>query len=166
MSDESSTKPYLIRAIFEWCTDLGYTPYLAVQVDAQTVVPREYVKNGEIVLNISPLATSRLTLGNEFIDFLARFGGAARSISVPVKNVSAVYARENGHGLAFEVAREEALVKDSPPGLPALPAPATAELRPSLERPALASVEPAKSNDTPLTPDDGPKGRPRLTIVK
>lgn len=162
MSEESSTKPYLIRAIYEWCTDLGYTPYLAVQVDAQTVVPREYVKNGEIVLNISPLATSRLTLGNEFIDFQARFGGVARSISVPVRNVSAVYARENGQGMAFEVVGHEGQAHDSPP---ALPAPEGSRAPPASDRPALAAVDSAKSSD-PVAPDDGPKGRPRLTIVK
>jgi len=105
MSDEISTKPYLIRAIYEWCTDNGLTPYLAVHVDDQTVVPREYVQNDEIVLNIGALATSRLTLGNDFVDFQARFGGVARAISVPIKNVSAIYARENGQGMAFEVTR-------------------------------------------------------------
>ena len=157
MSDASSTKPYLIRAIYEWCTDTGFTPYLAVQVDDQTVVPREYVKNGEIVLNISSLATSKLALGNEFVDFQARFGGVARSISVPIANVSAVYARENGHGMAFEVPPGIAQGQDAP----ALPAPD--DKRPSL-RPALAPVDTATA--PPPAPDDGPKGKPRLTIVK
>ena len=80
---ELSTKPYLIRAIHEWCSDSGYTPYIAVVADDGVNVPREFVKNGEIVLNISPLATSRLSLGNEFIEFQARFGGVAPRVSAP-----------------------------------------------------------------------------------
>ena len=106
---ESSTKPYLIRAIHEWCTDNGYTPYLAVAVDGRTVVPREHVRNGEIVLNVSSMATHRLSLGNDLIEFQARFGGIARDLSIPVENVSAIYARENGHGMAFEVPKAVAL---------------------------------------------------------
>jgi stringent starvation protein B len=100
---ETSTKPYLIRAIHEWCSDNGYTPYLAVAVDERTQVPMEYVKAGEIVLNVSLGATNRLALGNELISFQARFGGVAREISVPIDSISAIYARENGHGMAFEV---------------------------------------------------------------
>lgn len=100
---ETSTKPYLIRAIHEWCSDNGYTPYLAVAVDDRTQVPMEYVKAGEIVLNVSLGATNRLTLGNELISFQARFGGVAREISVPIDSISAIYARENGHGMAFDV---------------------------------------------------------------
>ena len=100
---ETSTKPYLLRAIYEWCTDNGYTPYLAAMVDANTRVPREFVKNGEIVLNISFSATSGLKMDNDLINFHARFGGVAREISVPVENVVAIYARENGQGMAFEV---------------------------------------------------------------
>ncbi|MFA7503199.1 MAG: ClpXP protease specificity-enhancing factor [Burkholderiaceae bacterium] len=100
----TSTKPYLLRAIYEWCRDLGYTPYLSVVVDEHTLVPAEHVVNGEIVLNVSPAATNGLSMGNELIEFQARFGGVARQLSVPVANVSAIYARENGHGMAFEVA--------------------------------------------------------------
>lgn len=100
---ETSTKPYLIRAIHEWCTDNGYTPYVAVAVDARTHVPMEHVRNGEIVLNVSPLATNHLRLGNQLIEFQARFGGVPRELSIPVENVTAIYARENGHGMAFEV---------------------------------------------------------------
>ena len=97
----SSTRPYLIRALYEWCTDNGFTPYVAVQVDDSVQVPREYVKNGEIVLNVSFDATSSLKLGNDFIEFKARFAGTAREIMVPVGNVIAIYARENGQGMAF-----------------------------------------------------------------
>lgn len=99
--DSNSTRPYLIRALYEWCTDNGFTPYVAVVVDESVQVPREYVKNGEIVLNLSFDATSSLTLGNEFIEFKARFAGTARDIMVPVSRVIAIYARENGQGMAF-----------------------------------------------------------------
>jgi len=104
---ETSTKPYLLRALYEWCTDNGYTPYIVVSVDARTRVPMEFVKNGEIVLNISFEATGNLKMDNDFIHFKARFGGVAREIEVPVDNVSAIYARENGQGMAFEVRRDE-----------------------------------------------------------
>ena len=103
-----STRPYLIRALYEWCTDNGFTPYVAVKVDASVQVPREHVQGGEIVLNISYDATSSLKLGNDFIEFKARFGGQARDIMVPVHRVMAVYARENGQGMAFPVSDDEA----------------------------------------------------------
>lgn len=99
--DASSTRPYLIRALYEWCTDNGLTPYVAVAVDETVQVPREYVKNNEIVLNISFDATSSLQLGNDFIEFKARFAGSARDIMVPISRVIAIYARENGQGMAF-----------------------------------------------------------------
>jgi stringent starvation protein B len=102
-SQGSSTRPYLIRALHDWCTDNGFTPYLAVYVDRSVQVPQEYVKNNEIVLNVSFEATSQLQLGNEYIEFKARFGGMARDISVPVDHVIAIYARENGQGMAFPV---------------------------------------------------------------
>src|SRR6188472_2463178 len=97
----SSTRPYLIRALHDWCTDNGFTPYLAVHVDRSVQVPAEYVKNNEIVLNVGFEATSGLKLGNDFIEFKARFGGVAREIIVPVDHVVAIYARENGQGMAF-----------------------------------------------------------------
>lgn len=99
--DATSTRPYLIRALYEWCTDNGFTPHVAVAVDDSVQVPREYVKNGEIVLNIGFDATSSLKLGNDFIEFKARFAGTAREIMVPVDRVLAIYARENGQGMAF-----------------------------------------------------------------
>jgi stringent starvation protein B len=97
-----STKPYLIRAIFEWCVDQGFTPHIAVIVDERTVVPPGYARDGQIVLNLGPDATNQLVIGNELITFQARFGGVAHALSIPVANVVAVYARENGHGMAFE----------------------------------------------------------------
>ena len=99
----SSTRPYLIRALHDWCTDNGFTPYIAVFVDAKVQVPQEYVKNNEIVLNVGFEATSGLKLGNEQIEFKARFGGSAREIVVPIDHVVAIYARENGQGMAFPV---------------------------------------------------------------
>lgn len=99
--DSTSTRPYLIRALYEWCTDNGLTPYVAVAVDESVQVPREYVKNNEIVLNISFDATSSLKLGNDFIEFKARFAGSSRQIMVPIGRVIAIYARENGQGMAF-----------------------------------------------------------------
>jgi stringent starvation protein B len=100
---ETSTKPYLIRAIYEWCTDNGYTPYIAAIADGKARVPREFVKNGEIVLNISFGATSGLKMDNDVIHFNARFGGVSREIVVPIENVAAIYASENGQGMAFEL---------------------------------------------------------------
>jgi stringent starvation protein B len=97
----TSTRPYLIRALHDWCSDNGYTPYIAVFVDARVQVPVEYVKNNEIVLNVGFEATTALKLGNEAIEFKARFGGKSRDIVVPVDHVIAIYARENGQGMAF-----------------------------------------------------------------
>ena len=97
----TSTRPYLVRALHEWCTDNGFTPYVAVFVDASVRVPMEFVKNNEIVLNVGFEATSGLQLGNEFIEFKARFGGSSREIRVPMNHVIAIYARENGQGMAF-----------------------------------------------------------------
>jgi stringent starvation protein B len=111
--DGTPTRPYLLRALHDWCTDNGFTPYLAVQVGPGVRVPMEYVKNNEIVLNCGFEATTGLKLGNEFIEFKARFGGVARDIIVPVDHVVAIYARENGQGMAFPMptaAAEGALV--------------------------------------------------------
>jgi stringent starvation protein B len=107
---ERSTKPYLIRAIHEWCADSSLTPYISVQVDANTRVPAEYVKNGEIVLNLSYDATHKLTIGNEVIQFAARFNGVSRECSVPISAVTGIFARENGRGMFFprEAAPENA----------------------------------------------------------
>lgn len=98
---ELSTKPYLIRAIYEWCSDSGYTPYISVKVDDQTRVPIEFVKDGEIVLNISHDAAHHLTLGNELIQFSARFSGVSREISIPVTTVQGIFAKETTQGILF-----------------------------------------------------------------
>ena len=98
-----STKPYLIRAIHEWCLDQGFTPYLQVTVDSRCQVPRGHVKDGQIVLNVGAAATNQMALGNDDIQFQARFNGAVFSVFVPIDCVAAIYARENGHGMAFDV---------------------------------------------------------------
>ncbi len=108
-----STKPYLIRALYEWCVDQGFTPYLSVAVDGLTQVPKAYVKDGQIVLNLSPEAVHQLVLGNDYITLSARFGGVAQPVSVPVGRVAAIYARENGNGMAFEL--EETPVPEAEP---------------------------------------------------
>jgi stringent starvation protein B len=141
---EASTKPYLIRAIYDWCTDSGFTPYVAVAVDETVRVPAEFVNNGEIVLNVSALASSRLLIDNEAISFQARFGGVAREVYVPMAQVIAVYARENGQGMAFEVPRAMSA-----------PAPRAGEVPAA----AATAVEPAEP------PKPAPE-RPRLTRIK
>ncbi|PWF22123.1 ClpXP protease specificity-enhancing factor [Corticimicrobacter populi] len=98
-----STKPYLIRALHEWCTDSGYTPYIVVQVNDRTLVPQGHVRDGQITLNISALATNKLLLGNEYVEFEARFNGRTERVSVPVGSVIAIYSRETGEGMGFEV---------------------------------------------------------------
>jgi stringent starvation protein B len=102
---ERSTKPYLIRAIHEWCSDSNFTPYISVRVDANTRVPAECVKNGEIVLNVGYDATHKLTIGNDLIQFAARFGGVSRECSIPIESVLGIFARENGQGLFFAEAQ-------------------------------------------------------------
>ena len=103
---EQSAKPYLVRAICEWCADNGLTPYLAVKVDARTKVPVAFVKNGEIVLNISAAATRRLTIDNDWVQFNARFAGVSQEVSVPMSAVSGVFAKETGYGFAFALAQD------------------------------------------------------------
>ena len=115
MSEPASTKPYLLRAIHEWCVDQGFTPYLNVVVDTHTRVPRQYVKDGQIVLNLGPEATHQLLMGNEIISFTARFSGVAQTLSIPVANVAAIYARENGQGMAFDVVAAESAAEAATP---------------------------------------------------
>ena len=120
---ETSTKPYFMRAIYEWCTDNGFTPYLAVKVFGAVKVPMEFVRNGEIVLNISFGATSGLKMDNDAVTFNARFGGVSREIYVPIANVQAVYASENGQGMAFELEMNEPLVEEADADAPVLQRP-------------------------------------------
>jgi stringent starvation protein B len=167
---EIPTKPYLLRALYEWCTDNGYTPHIAVRVDNHTRVPRQFVHNDEIVLNISFDATSQLQMGNEWIEFSARFSGKAHKIEVQVANVLAIYARENGQGMAFPVepavaaassgvgggGQLEAVVDESPPSkAPTHEPKSTPKTKPEEVKPS-------------STDDDGSKGsgKSHLKIVK
>lgn len=158
--DTPSTRPYLLRALYEWCTDNGFTPFIAVQVDETVRVPMEFVKDGEIVLNVSFDATSALKLGNDYIEFKGRFGGVARDILVPVSRVLAIYARENGQGMAFPVnpaMKQESQTK--PAGTDAV----------HTRSPAIASVDAgtAGAGTEPTPPKSGsPAGRPALTRIK
>jgi stringent starvation protein B len=136
IAQSTSTRPYLVRALHQWCTDNGYTPYVSVMVDQTVQVPRDYVNNGEIVLNVSFDATSGLQLSNEFIEFKARFGGVAREIVVPMGRVLAIYARENGQGMAFPAPSaadldntKQAIVQEEAPA-----SPAPSSTRPQLKR--------------------------------
>jgi stringent starvation protein B len=168
-----STKPYLLRAIYEWCTDSGYTPYLAVKVDAATTVPMEYVKKGEIILNISYGATSGLKMDNDAITFRARFNGVSRELYIPVQNVLAIYANENGQGMAFDVSTTAA---DMAPPASAPASSTSAETAPAAAAPAGLSAVPGKASSAPTAevshlPDgdnEPPKkgGRPTLTRIK
>ncbi|MEX3630561.1 MAG: ClpXP protease specificity-enhancing factor [Burkholderia sp.] len=164
---ETSTKPYLLRALYEWCTDNGYTPHISVRVDNSTRVPRQYVRDGEIVLNISFEATSALQMGNEWIEFTARFSGKAHKLEVPVANVLAIYARENGQGMAFQV---DATADE--PGEPTIEEDVVEGAPASADEAARDATEPSEGAEVPASsPDDdgGPSGksnRPRLKIVK
>ncbi len=151
---EISTKPYMLRAIHEWCTDSGLTPYIAVTVDEHTLVPNDFVRAGEIVLNISAEATNRLEISNELIQFQARFNGRAQELSIPVENVSAIYARENGHGMAFEVAT--AMAEDDD------------EDGDEATAPWLVSADDAEAESedrAPVSDEPAPRARPALTAV-
>ncbi|MGE0496978.1 MAG: ClpXP protease specificity-enhancing factor [Ramlibacter sp.] len=169
--ESTSTRPYLIRALYDWCTDNGFTPYVAVLVDESVQVPREYVKNGEIVLNISFDATSSLKLGNDFIEFKARFAGSAREIMVPVGRVIAIYARENGQGMAFPVpvpaTTGDEVSKPSPlSSVPAVPATGLSSSEGDPRVVQLVTPEAGPGDDTtdPPRPPSGP--RPALKRVK
>lgn len=157
-SSGTSTRPYLIRALHDWCTDNGFTPYIAVFVDASVQVPTEYVKNNEIVLNVGFEATSALKLGNEFIEFKARFGGSSREIIVPVDHVIAIYARENGQGMAFPVP------SDAPAGAQAI-SDAAVPTAPRPPRLALTEAGAKDGTDEPA-PEPPSGGRPSLKRVK
>ncbi len=165
--ESTSTRPYLIRALYDWCTDNGFTPYVAVAVDDTVQVPRDYVKNGEIVLNISFDATSSLKLGNDFIEFKARFAGVARDIMVPVGRVLAIYARENGQGMAFPVDTSAPAGEGAEAAEGEASSPTGA---PEAERPQLVSVDPSTGEgggDEPPPPRPASGGaRPALKRVK
>jgi stringent starvation protein B len=112
---ELSTRPYLIRAIYEWCVDNDYTPYLAVRVNAATEVPRAYVKDGEIILNLNPNAVRNLEMGNDMISCSSRFNGVAHQLFVPVEAVIGIFAKETGQGLVFQAEDNPTPPADAPP---------------------------------------------------
>jgi stringent starvation protein B len=159
----TSTKPYLIRALHEWCTDNGFAPHIAVRVDASVRVPHEFVRDNEIVLNVGFEATNALRLGNEFIEFKARFGGIAREVVVPVTHVIAIYARENGQGMAFPPPQTTDV------SLAGAEEPQSEVLPEGVERSPLRSVPAEPQDEGTEPPPDGPTGRggrPQLKRVK
>ncbi len=156
--EPTSTRPYLIRALHEWCSDNGLTPYVTVAVDGAVQVPLEYVKDGEIVLNIGMDATTALRLGNDFLEFKARFSGVVREIIVPIEQVIAIFARENGQGMAFPKTDRPVLTRP------------TAS---STQRPVIALAE-QRGLKEPMQPDAGPvvdgadteSGGPKVKLTK
>src|SRR3954451_3732081 len=143
---EQSAKPYLLRALCEWCADNGLTPYLAVKVDGETRVPHGFVKNGEIVLNISTAATRRLTIDNQWVQFNARFNGVSQEVAVPMRAVAGIFAKETGYGFAFNVTQDPV----------AAPGPAEAGRTDAAATPAPEE-----------RPEPKPKGRPsHLQVIK
>ena len=167
--DSPSTRPYLIRALHEWCCDNGYSPYLAVQVDASVQVPLDHVKNGEIVLNVSVDATSHLRLGNDFVEFKARFGGVARDIVVPISHVVAIYARENGQGMAFPAPSPRAALDVEPTLLQEDDAPSAASDPVRTPLRAVPAGDGGADQDAGDPPPESPPprgGRPVLKRIK
>lgn len=136
----NSTKPYLIRAIYDWCIDNSYTPYLTVVVDSHTRVPMEYVKEGGIVLNLSPNATHGMLMDNDWIRFSARFNGVSRQLEVPIAAVAGIFARENGEGLGFDIA--------------------------TVKPDDNAALKNQSSSDDDNFPPTKPTGKPKLQVVK
>jgi stringent starvation protein B len=164
----TSTRPYLIRALHEWCTDNGFTPFLAVHVTPGVQVPMDYVKNNEIVLNVGFEATSGLRLGNDLVEFNARFGGVSREIAVPIDHVVAIYARENGQGMAFPVPTGLADVAKAPSAEPARTGLRLAA-RPEVDGDEALTTPSASSplNDVPPEPSPPTSGgRPALKRIK
>jgi stringent starvation protein B len=162
----TSTRPYLIRALHDWCTDNGFTPYVAVFVDASVQVPTEYVKNNEIVLNVGFEATSALKLGNETIEFKARFGGSSREIVVPIDHVIAIYARENGQGMAFPMPTDGQKPATGDAGDAAAPSVSMRGPRLTLTESPNAKAENTGDGDDPAPPEPPAGGRPSLKRVK
>jgi stringent starvation protein B len=158
---ELSTKPYLIRAIYEWCADSGFTPYLSVKVDQNTRVPLEYVKNGEIVLSMSQQATRNLTVGNDIIQFSARFNGVSREITVPIYAVQSIFAREDGRGVFFDA-------ESAPKELNPQTVPTVAPLHSVSTPHAAPAITPLPETTQETPPSNKPKAPPRgkLRVIK
>jgi stringent starvation protein B len=144
-----SQQPYFLRALYEWCVDSGYTPYLTVRVDAKTRVPQAFVKDGQIVLNVGPSAVRNMHMDNEWVTFSARFGGVSHSIEVPVANVLSIYARETGQGMGFAEMEAGAVVEESSTGN---------------DQDAMSGQTQSDEGEEP--PPSPPRGRPTLRVVK
>lgn len=171
-SQSTSTRPYLLRALYEWCADNNLTPYVAAYVDDTVRVPREHVKNNEIVLNISMDATSNLQIGNDFLQFKARFGGQAREIVVPIGHIIAIYARENGQGMAFPVpqavpprgeVKENPVSERRPQGLRSVGA---APTTPALADASVSAHEFTHESQAPTQLQDNPLLQPSMEPAK
>ena len=164
---ELSTKPYLIRAIYEWCADSSFTPYLNVKVDQNTRVPMEYVKNGEIVLSMSQQATRNLTIGNELIQFSARFNGVSREITIPIYAVQSVFARENGRGVFFDPESAPQHASTTAPVAASVPTLQSVSTTTSAASPRAAGNTTMETDST-TSPPDKPKAPPRgkLRVIK
>jgi len=159
--EEIPSKPYLIRALHEWCSDNGYTPYIIVNAGPDTRVPRAHVRNGQITLNIGALATQHLMLDNEHITFQARFNGVVEHVFVPTSAVAAIYARETGAGMGFETA--QAAQSDAErPGPAQSPGVVPADTHPAASK----TDAPAPHKPQPDDPPPPSPRRPKLTIVK
>jgi stringent starvation protein B len=141
-----SAKPYLLRAMYEWCCDQGMTPYAAVFVDEQVQVPMQFVKDGSITLNIGHEATNSLVITNDSLEFKGRFGGVAKDIMVPVTHVMALYGRETGEGMAFPISDPSQLVQ-----------PAVAAAKAPMPTPAKLAATPTMTKE---------KKKPTLTRIK
>lgn len=156
-------RPYFIRALHDWCSDNGLTPYLVVKVDGSVRVPREYIRDGVIVLNISSDATGHLDLGNEYIEFKARFNGRLQDISVPVDRVAAIYARENGEGMSFPVNETD--------GAPDMTDTAASDASTAQHTPKQDNANEASSDDATMSlpekdAEPAQRKRPVFTLVK
>lgn len=136
----NSSRPYLLRALYEWLVDNQCTPHLLVNANYQGVqVPSAFVSDGQIVLNVSPSAVRYLEMDNDAVSFEGRFGGVAHRLYMPIAAVMAIYARENGQGMVFEVDEPEA---------------------------ALAAEEEDGQDPDPSDEPPRPSGRPSLKVVK
>ncbi|MCF1427321.1 MAG: ClpXP protease specificity-enhancing factor [Shewanella sp.] len=143
MANMTPQRPYLLRAYYEWLLDNDLTPHLVVDAHVDgTLVPQQYVKDGQIVLNLTPSAIGSLQMGNDFVEFDARFGGVPQQILLPLASIIAIYARENGAGVVFEM--EEAYMTDQT--IESEP-----EVMPEVEEPPVQETAPKK---------------PHLTVVK
>ena len=147
------TRPYFLRAIYDWIVDNECTPYLAVFADGAGVeVPREYVENGEITLNVAPGAVADLSMDNDFVMFKARFNGNSHSIVVPISAVLGVFARENGQGMAFpeEPGYEDDILQDGIED----------------HRPELTAIDDSDNDPDPPSTPPSKKTKPQLKVVK